>query len=139
MTEPKTATERKSSTSLHCNIPSPKLTVTVQTGKKRKNRCCRCMHPPDAHTLSNGGRFLLSSTRTASIPVMISRCILTHTGTAAANNKQFLHQNLYYLILCRNQRKIFELKQGYLPFPSVLKEQLSEYFIFTRYTDSVLF
>jgi len=91
------------------------------------------MHTPDVHALGNGGRLLLSSTRTASVPMTISRHISAHTGTAAASNRQFLHQNFYYEILCGNQRKISELKQQYFPFPSVLKEQLSEYFVFAQY------
>lgn len=151
MTEPKTATKRKSSTSLHSSISSQKLTVTVRTSKKQRNRiiylhclyffkrCCRCMYTTDAHTFSNGGKFLLSSTRTTSIPIVISGCILAHTGMASASNKQFLHQNLYYEILCMNQRNIFEVKQRYFPFPSVRKEQLSEYFIFAWYVDTVCF
>lgn len=102
-------------------------------------RCCKCVYTPDVHTRSNGGRFLLSTTRTASSPRMISRCRPAHTGMAAASNKHFLRQNLYYEILGRNQRNIFELKQWCFPFPSVVRQQLSEYFIFTWYIDTVLF
>lgn len=54
MTEPKTAPERKSSTSLSSSIPLLELSVTAQAGTKQKRSRVLLMEAPDTLALGHG-------------------------------------------------------------------------------------
>lgn len=140
MTEPKTAPKRKSSTSLRSSIPLLELSVTVQTGTKQKKRLfifpsssVLLLEAPDAHALGHG-ESSAQQHEDSKCPWDDFNMQTSIHGHSAASNKQFLHQNLYYGILHRNHRKIFELKQGSFLCPQYLRSSCQN----TSYLPNIL-